>query len=1598
MSQGTGVVAPRREVTGLNRMTPKGLKELCKKAKLYQTPRLNDVLYLHYQGYQSIECLEEYTELKSLWLECNAISEIQGLEQLTKLKCLFLQNNLITKMENLNPCRELDTLNLSSNHIRKIQNIGSDILPVLNTLNISSNYLKDCESLSDLVQCKNLSVLDLSNNRIDDILIVKVFEQMPSLRVLVLQGNPVVSRLPQYRKTLILACKELTYLDSRPVFPRDRACAEAWKREGYEGERKENNRWNRAERRKTRESVNCTIRMRNRHRPPDQQAPLLRSSDSEDDKCAENSRKRAELANGGVDHLWDEVSGEQPGSQHSSTTSSSAEDNGSVGSRDDYIAEKISDRTPLEGRPKFLYEYDLEKAEEAKKSVMTEEDATKTEGTDDKDVVKVVRVPIEETNLEELTITKEPIDKAESNTPTEDSIIDKSGNADLPLSTLDQRSVIEVGESKTPEENTLPKSNVTEIDSSSELDNDDDFENTCKTLTTIAQNNGLEEDQTNKEFKSKLIDEMYESFGAELDVDLDEPLDLHLNENTTNYKPDARFFCEESKTPRDFYQEEGEPCLAPKSKEQLEFELDSAIANDKCAYDLKEMGRQMEEDLEELRQSTQSLVGPMREETNPSDTETEEEDLTAHHDLKSRLLAHQSSERRMKMKLREEMKAEKESPKDLNNTLLEKSVPDDKQDQFLANISDDGNEAILKESLPDDEQDQLFAKILDDSTDNVPKRVFGSGFDAPSQDWPQEECMRQLTISETSVKENIFTKPITNTTSAQEAEEICIQMDKKLAEDEKALRKLLQDLEDEVNETYEIETTVEYEETITTEETDVASICHSLLDDIIVEVTYNELVRAQKPKSFEFGPIESDEEFSYSAEPKLEKLVPPELEDPARGKSLRECLDTFADFVTSMGDPKLKFMLGRTPTAGVEKIRAAQELLKSKNLAEFNQDSAESLDAQIAKEKEKLKRRVAASATRCFNQREKYDDTLEVVDNRLMVVKKDSGELEELPPPPALISDSESEDYETAEEEYTPGRESHNQGARRPWTTPYKPKPRKSEEHLVTEAMQQREMESALQGSPDGSREVNDPPEDEFYSLEAMTTFGNLDSEFFQKLDFHEVNASDDAESAIECMRSYNELKAYMKAGSTEHQLTSEENEMLQAMISNEESEVTKPSTPQREEEDDLLKKMVIRMKEYEERERQLQLTQQDVSEDLVPISLSVGGAKLFEQKSEISEAMEGDSENKTDGHLESKDNEDNSQDKNEANRLTTPQVEESVAPLLKTTLACQNKSIDDDIPSDASTDYESGEELVVVEPPKLPEAVLKSFYSEGFEADLKMVHDLKEATRRNIQPPLTTVQKSNITSTSCSHPSNNPLHNLVQEKEMKSLSNSEQSVGARAKWAKIAERLHEFLDPETIEMLNKQEFGESDECDDDDDENTSPVPEDTEMIEEHIFGKEENLEAVDQDDIAQSTDNRNSSFCKVEDIPQRGNEDKNIISEEKVISNLEVKCLISDGEAMESTLAPDIALKKVFLPDGKEDQLETLKNESEKRTPQQSSSTECFRIDYFEDPTETEIEIDCAQQKCLKTEQIECNLEILSEDGDAVVKELSVSAQVTFK
>ena len=48
------------------------------------------------------------------------------------------------------------------------------------------------------------------------------------LSALYLRGNPAVSAIRSYRKTMIAALPTLSYLDDRPIFEVERLCAEAW--------------------------------------------------------------------------------------------------------------------------------------------------------------------------------------------------------------------------------------------------------------------------------------------------------------------------------------------------------------------------------------------------------------------------------------------------------------------------------------------------------------------------------------------------------------------------------------------------------------------------------------------------------------------------------------------------------------------------------------------------------------------------------------------------------------------------------------------------------------------------------------------------------------------------------------------------------------------------------------------------------------------------------------------------------------------------------------------------------------------------------------------------------------------------------------------------------------------------------------------------------------------------------------------------------------------------------------------------------------------------------------------------------------------------
>ncbi|XP_048211510.1 dynein axonemal assembly factor 1 [Perognathus longimembris pacificus] len=244
------------------RMTKHFLQKLCKQHKLYLTPALNDTLYLHFKGFDRIENLEEYTGLRCLWLECNGIRKIENLHAQTELRCLFLQVNLLRKIENLEPLQKLDALNLSNNYIKTIENLSC--LPVLNTLQMAHNHLETVDDIRHLKDCARLCVLDLSHNRLSDPEILSVLETMPNLRVLNLMGNTVIRQIPYYRRTVTVRLKHLTYLDDRPVFPKDRACAEAWARGGLAAEKEERLQWETRERKKILDSLEALAMIKHR--------------------------------------------------------------------------------------------------------------------------------------------------------------------------------------------------------------------------------------------------------------------------------------------------------------------------------------------------------------------------------------------------------------------------------------------------------------------------------------------------------------------------------------------------------------------------------------------------------------------------------------------------------------------------------------------------------------------------------------------------------------------------------------------------------------------------------------------------------------------------------------------------------------------------------------------------------------------------------------------------------------------------------------------------------------------------------------------------------------------------------------------------------------------------------------------------------------------------------------------------------------------------------------------------------------------------------------------------------------------------------------
>ena len=227
---------PEQDSEGRNIITKKFLRRLCEHDELFETPHLNKHLYLHYMSFTDIRNLEDFFNLKVLWLENNMITKIENLGSLTQLRCLYLHYNCISKIENLEGLTELTTLNLSHNSISVIENLGA--LESLEDLNLSHNNIQCSANVKGLEEAPLIKILDLRENSIEDSeFLLSSLSGLKELKCLYLKGNGFVDGIKGYRKSFLGNLKGVVFMDDKAVKELERVAVDAWVCGGEEGER-----------------------------------------------------------------------------------------------------------------------------------------------------------------------------------------------------------------------------------------------------------------------------------------------------------------------------------------------------------------------------------------------------------------------------------------------------------------------------------------------------------------------------------------------------------------------------------------------------------------------------------------------------------------------------------------------------------------------------------------------------------------------------------------------------------------------------------------------------------------------------------------------------------------------------------------------------------------------------------------------------------------------------------------------------------------------------------------------------------------------------------------------------------------------------------------------------------------------------------------------------------------------------------------------------------------------------------------------------------------------------------------------------------------
>ncbi|NWH77094.1 PPR42 phosphatase, partial [Piaya cayana] len=190
------------------------------------------VLYLYDNRISHIQNLDFASNITHLYLQNNCISRIENLSSLKNLEKLYLGGNKITVVEGLDKSEEIRELHIENQHLPCGEKLLFDprtlrsLAKSLSVLNISNNNI---DELKELAVLENLTYLRAVDNQLQDMEDLEVvLNKWTKLRRMDITGNPVC-RKPKYRDRIVVQSQSLESLDGKEIKEMERRFLVNWK-------------------------------------------------------------------------------------------------------------------------------------------------------------------------------------------------------------------------------------------------------------------------------------------------------------------------------------------------------------------------------------------------------------------------------------------------------------------------------------------------------------------------------------------------------------------------------------------------------------------------------------------------------------------------------------------------------------------------------------------------------------------------------------------------------------------------------------------------------------------------------------------------------------------------------------------------------------------------------------------------------------------------------------------------------------------------------------------------------------------------------------------------------------------------------------------------------------------------------------------------------------------------------------------------------------------------------------------------------------------------------------------------------------------------